>query len=176
MNSKKLPKINREISASEVRVIDENKNMIGVLPIRDAFFMARNKGLDLIEISPNSSPPVCQIGEFGKLKYELQKKEAEERKKAKNNETKEVKFNINIATHDYQVKINHILNFINDEYSVKVSSQVKGRDRAYARERLPILFERIIKDVSSVANLQGKMEVKDNGGDFILVSKPKQKT
>jgi translation initiation factor IF-3 len=179
MNSKKLPRVNNEIldrsnPQFQVRLLDENGEMLGVLNAKDALRTAFNKGLDLIEISPNAEPPVCKIGDFGKIKYDMQKKLAEERKRNKIHDVKEVKFSVNIATHDYDVKLSHIKDFIEDGYSVKISCMIKGRDRAYGRDRLAPLFEKIISATSEISIVSGKVEVRDNGGDFTLVPKIKK--
>lgn len=175
MNNNKLPKINNEISSKnpqlQVRLLSETGEMLGVLNVREALKIAYNKGLDLIEISPNSDPVVCKLGDFGKIKYEMQKKLAEERKKNKIHEVKEVKFSINIATHDYNVKLSHIKSFIENGFSVKISSQIKGRDRSYGKDRLAPLFEKILADMGESAMISGKVVVRDNGGDFMLVPK-----
>jgi translation initiation factor IF-3 len=179
MNNKKLPRVNREIydrenPRLEVRVLDAEGEMIGVMLVYDALKIAESKGLDLIEISPNSTPPVCKLSDFGKLKYDMQKKQAEERKRNKVHDVKEVKFTINIATHDYQVKINHTKGFIEDGYSVKISCSIRGRDRAYGKDRLKPLFDRIIQEISLFgAVVSGNVEIKDNGGEFTAI--PKQK-
>lgn len=180
MNNKKLPRTNREIYNREnpqlqVRLLDEEGEMIGVVPVPEALKIAISRGLDLIEISPNSAPPVCKLGDFGRLKYDMQKKLSEERKRNKIHDVKEVKFTINIAPHDYQVKINHTKQFIQDGYSVKISCSIRGRDRAYGKDRLKPLFDRIIQDISSFGAtvMNSKIEIKDNGGEFTVA--PKQK-
>lgn len=175
MNSKKLPRTNNEISAKEVRLLDEAGQMLGVFSIREAIRMAESSTSDLIEISPNGNPPVCKLGNFGKLKYELQKKESEERKKNKIHDVKEVKFSINIAAHDFEVKVNHIREFIESGYSIKISCAIRGRDRAYGRSRLPILFEKIAAATTFFATVSGKMNMTDNAGDFTIVPKVKVK-
>jgi translation initiation factor IF-3 len=179
MNSKKLPRVNQEIldrsnPQFQVRLLDENGEMLGVVNTREALKVAFNKGLDLIEISPNAEPPVCKLGDFGKIKYDMQKRLAEERKRNKIHDVKEVKFTVNIATHDYEVKLSHVKDFIESGYSVKISSMIKGRDRAYGRDRLAPLFEKIISATSEIATISGKVEVRDNGGDFTLVPKVKK--
>ena len=179
MKTSKLPRVNREIldrenPNAEIRLIDESGEPIGIFKVRDALRMAESKNLDLIEISPNATPPVCKMGDFGKLKYDAQKKQADERKKNKIHDVKEVKFTVNIAQHDYEVKIKHIHNFLEEGHSIKVSCSVRGRDRAYGRDRLRPLFDRIIQDSSVNAIVNGKVEIKDSGGDFTLVPKVKK--
>jgi translation initiation factor IF-3 len=179
MNNKKLPRVNNEIldrnnPQFQIRLLDENGEMLGVVNAREALRMANGKGLDLIEISPNASPPVCKVGDFGKIKYDMQKKLAEERKRNRIHDVKEVKFSINIATHDYDVKISHIKGFVEDGYSVKVSCLIRGRDRAYGKDRLTPLFEKIVASIAEIAIVSGKVEIRDNGGDFTLIPKIKK--
>lgn len=179
MNSKKLPRVNYQIldrnnPQFSVRLLDEAGEMMGVVTAREALRMAEGKGLDLIEISPNAEPPVCKMGDFGKIKYDMQKKIAEERKKNKVHDVKEVKFSINIAPHDYNTKLTHIKGFIEEGHSIKISCQIRGRDRAYGRDRLAPLFDRIINDVKEFANIGSKLEIRDNGGEFTVTSKIKK--
>src|SRR3546814_7781389 len=99
------PRVNSQINVPSVRVVDENGEMLGVLPIREALSRAAEAGLDLVEISPNAEPPVCKILDFGKYKYESQKKKNEARKKQKVIEVKEIKMRPKIDEHDYEVKM-----------------------------------------------------------------------
>ena len=175
MNNSKLPKINNEISNKnpqlQVRLLSDTGDMLGVMNVREAIKIAHSKGLDLIEVSPNADPVVCKIGDFGKIKYDMQKKLSEERKRNKIHEIKEVKFSVNIAIHDYNVKLSHIKSFIESGFSVKVSCLIKGRDRSYGKDRLAPLFDKIILDVGEIATISGKVVVRDNGGDFMLIPK-----
>jgi len=106
------PRINDRIRASEIRLIGAEGENVGVVTPERALAMAEQAGLDLVEISPNASPPVCKIMDFGKYKYETQKKEAEARKKQKTIEIKEVKFRPNTDTHDYDVKMKNVYKFL----------------------------------------------------------------
>lgn len=125
---KKLPNANEQIKATTVRLIDEEGNMIGVVSSSEALQKAKRKGLDLVELSPNAKPPVCKILDFGKHKYELQKKAHEAKKKQKTIEIKEIKFRPNIGDHDFQIKLKHIIKFINSGDKVKVSMRFRGRE------------------------------------------------
>ena len=177
MNNKKLPRVNREIINRElpnleIRLLGETGEMLGVMGVRDAIRIAESKGLDLVEISPNSNPIVCKIADFGKMKYDMQKKTSEERKRNKIHDSKEVKFTLNIAQHDFQVKMNHVKEFITTGHSVKISCAIRGRDRANGKTRLQPLFEKILNDsIEFGATMNGKMEVRENGGEFTIVPK-----
>lgn len=125
---KKLPNANEQIKSDSVRLIDEQGNMIGVVPLTAALNEARKKNLDLVEVSPNAKPPVCKIIDFGKHKYELQKKAHEARKKQKVIDVKEIKIRPNIGEHDFQIKTKHIVKFLEDGDKVKVSMRFRGRE------------------------------------------------
>ncbi|QED23340.1 translation initiation factor IF-3 [Candidatus Deianiraea vastatrix] len=120
-------KINNQIVAKSVRVIDSDGNALGILSREEALLKAGEFKLDLIEISPNSEPPVCKIANFGKMRYELQKKEIEKRKNTKKVDTKEIRIGVNIGEHDYNVKLNHAKKFIEDGDKVKFVMLLRGR-------------------------------------------------
>lgn len=151
-------KVNRAITAQQVRLIDQNGEALGIVPIRVAQNKANEVGLDLVEVSPNAAPPVCKIIDYGKLKYELQKKKSEAKKKQKTVEIKEVKFTLAIGEHDYQVKLNSITRFINDGNKVKVTLKFRGREISKQEFGIKIL-ERIIEDVKTVAKNEGKPQL-----------------
>ncbi len=121
-------RINDQIKAPEVRIIDHEGKMLGVLPVAEGIKIALDAGLDLIEVSPNAEPPVCKISNFGKMRYELQKKASDARKKQKVVETKEIKMSINIGKNDFDVKIKHIAKFVEQGDKVKVAVRMKGRE------------------------------------------------
>ena len=114
--------------------------------------MATDAGLDLVEISPNSSPPVCKIMDFGKYKYEQQKKEAEARKKQKTIEVKEIKFRPNTDTHDYEIKMRSVKKFLENGDKVKVTLRFRGREMAHV-ELGQDLLERVVEDISELGKV-----------------------
>lgn len=121
-------RINDQIKSNEVRVIDHAGAMLGVLPLAEAIKIAQDVGFDLVEVSPNAEPPVCKITNFGKMRYELQKKASDARKKQKVVETKEVKLSINIGKNDFDVKIKQVAKFIEQGDKAKVLVRMKGRE------------------------------------------------
>ena len=125
------PRVNEEIRVPQVRLIDEDGEMLGVMSAREALHRAYAIGLDLLEISPNAEPPVCKILDFGKFKYEQQKKKNEAKKKQKVVEIKEVKVRPNIDENDYQVKTRAMKSFIDEGDKVKVSLRFRGREMAH---------------------------------------------
>ncbi len=124
-------RVNGKIRAREVRVIDSDKRQLGVLPLGDAINLARTKGVDLVEIAPNATPPVCRLVDFGKYRYELAKQEKEARKHQHANKVKEVQLSPNIDPHDFGVKLQHAINFLCEDMKVKVTLRFRGREMAH---------------------------------------------
>jgi len=155
------PAINNRILAKTVRVISEKGEMIGVLETDKAVKLAFDQGLDLVEVSPNASPPVCKIIDYGKYKYQVQKKQAEAKKKQKTFEVKEVKFRPGIEDHDYVVKLKSIQRFLSEGDKVKITLRFKGREMAYHQRGMDVLkkLESAIEPVAKieqVPTLEGK--------------------
>ena len=140
------PRVNEEIRVPQVRLIDQDGEMQGVLSTRDAILRAYAVGLDLLEISPNADPPVCKILDFGKYKYEIQKKKNEARKKQKVVEIKEIKVRPNIDENDYQVKLRAMKSFVEEGDKVKVTLRFRGREMAHQELGVKVL-ERIRGDM-----------------------------
>jgi translation initiation factor IF-3 len=141
-------KINEQIKAKEVRVIDSRGQMIGVMTVADGIKKAQEVDLDLIEVSPNANPPVCKISNFGKMKYEIQKKAADAKKKQKVVELKEIKMTINIGKGDYDTKIRHTNEFIEKGNKVKISIKMKGREITH-RDLAEKMMQNILLDTSA---------------------------
>ena len=127
------PRVNEDIRIPQVRLIDQDGEMQGVMTAREAMMRAFQVGLDLVEISPNADPPVCKILDFGKFKYEQQKKKNEAKKKQKVIEIKEIKVRPNIDENDYQVKMRAMKSFIEEGDKVKVTLRFRGREMADRR-------------------------------------------
>jgi translation initiation factor IF-3 len=119
------------ITVTSVRLVDAEGEMVGVVPLNEALDRADRAGLDLVEVSPNADPPVCKILDYGKLKYQEQKKKSEARKKQKTIEVKEIKMRPNIDTHDYDVKMKAVHKFIGEGDKVKVTIRFRGREMAH---------------------------------------------
>ncbi|AWI84661.1 translation initiation factor IF-3 [Alloyangia pacifica] len=153
------PRVNDRIRAPEIRLIGAEGENLGVQTPARALEMAEEAGLDLVEISPNAKPPVCKIMDFGKFKYEQQKRESDARKKQKTIEVKEVKFRPGTDTHDYDVKMRNVLKFLEGGDKVKITLRFRGREMAHqnlGRE----LLERVAEDVKEVGKVENmpKME------------------
>ena len=147
------PRVNEEIRVPQVRLIDETGEMQGVMNVRDAILRAYSVGLDLLEISPNADPPVVKILDFGKFKYEQQKKKNEARKKQKVIEIKEIKVRPNIDENDYQVKLRAMKSFIDEGDKVKVTLRFRGREMAHQEIGIRVL-ERIRGDMDAQTKVE----------------------
>ena len=147
------PRVNEEIRIPQVRLIDQNGEMQGVLSAREAMQRAFAVGLDLVEISPNADPPVCKILDFGKFKYEQQKKRNEAKKKQKVIEIKEIKVRPNIDENDYQVKMRAMKSFIEEGDKVKVTLRFRGREMAHQELGVKVL-ERIRTDMDADSKVE----------------------
>ena len=153
------PRVNEKIRGSDIRLIGADGENVGVVSPERAMQMADEAGLDLVEISPNANPPVCKIMDFGKFKYETQKREAEARKKQKIIEIKEVKFRPNTDTNDYDVKMRNVFKFLENGDKVKITLRFRGREMAHqnlGRE----LLERVAEDTKDAGKVENfpKME------------------
>ena len=156
--------MNRMISSETVMLIDADGEKKGVVPISEAIDMATAVGLDLVEVSPNAQPPVCKILDYGKLKYQNQKKASEARKKQKTVDVKEIKLRPNIDKHDYDVKMRSVEKFINAGDKVKVTMRFRGREMAHQQIGLELLhkvrdqFEETTK-VEALPKLEGRQMI-----------------
>ncbi|MDU8910593.1 translation initiation factor IF-3 [Aestuariicoccus sp. MJ-SS9] len=153
------PRVNDRIRAPEIRLIGAEGENVGVVSPARALEMAEEAGLDLVEISPNATPPVCKIMDYGKFKYEQQKRESEARKKQKTIEVKEVKFRPGTDTHDYEVKMRNVFKFLENGDKVKITLRFRGREMAHqnlGRE----LLERVAEDTKEIGKVENfpKME------------------
>jgi len=140
------PRVNEDIRVPQVRLIDQDGEMLGGMTAREAIQRAYSVGLDLLEISPNADPPVCEILDFGKFKYEQQKKKNEAKKRQKVIEIKEIKVRPNIDENDYQVKLRAMKSFIEEGDKVKVTLRFRGREMAHQDIGVKVL-ERIRGDM-----------------------------
>jgi translation initiation factor IF-3 len=147
------PRINDRIRGTEIRLIGADGENLGVVSPARALELAEDAGLDLVEISPNAVPPVCKIMDFGKFKYETQKKEAEARKKQKVIEIKEIKFRPGTDTHDYEVKMRSVTKFLEEGDKVKITLRFRGREMAHM-ELGRALLERVASDVEGIGKVE----------------------
>ena len=164
------PRINEGIDTPNIQLIDATGNNVGVVAIADALARAAEAGLDLVEISPNSEPPVCKILDFGKYKYQAQKKAAEARKKQRTVEIKEIKMRPNIDIHDYDVKMRSIVRFFEEGDKVKVTLRFRGREMAHM-ELGAKLLDRVKQDTSTLAKVESEPRLE--GRQMVMVLAPR---
>ncbi len=151
--SREGPRINEEINLPRVRLVDQKGNMVGVVTRNEALTMAIDAGLDLVEVSPNADPPVCKILDYGKFKYEEQKKKNEARKKQKVIEVKEIKLRPGIDDHDYQTKMRSMVKFFEEGDKVKVTLRFRGREMAHPELGMEVL-NRVRDDLEEIAKIE----------------------
>ena len=163
------PRVNGEIRSSSVRLIGEDGEMIGVVGVREALDMAEEAGLDLIEISPNADPPVCKILDYGKFKYEAQKKAAAARKKQRVIEVKEIKMRPSIDQNDYGIKMKKVREFLDEGDKVKVTLRFRGREMAH-QHLANDLLNRIKDDVQDLAKVEQMPKLE--GRQMVMVMAP----
>lgn len=163
--------MNERIRAREIRVIGDDGEQFGVMTVSEAIALATEKELDLVEISPNATPPVCKIMNYGKFKYEKTKKEKENKKKQKNVVIKEIRVKPHIDEHDRDTKIAQVEKFIAKEYKVKISLRLSGREKMHADSAVKVLdtFADHFEETAIVEKKYGKEQVQK----FVLLSPKK---
>ncbi len=168
---KEGPRANRDIrGVREVQLIDDTGQNKGVMPFFDALRIAEDAGLDLVEISPNATPPVCKILDYGKFRFLEQKKAAEARKKQKTVEVKEIKLRPGIDDHDYDVKMKAMKSFFEEGNKVKITLRFRGREMAHQALGLKVL-DRVKADVGDIAKVE--MEPNFEGRQVVMVLAPR---
>jgi len=164
------PRVNEEIRAREVHLIDKDGTNRGTVPIAEALSAAQEAGMDLVEISPNATPPVCKLLDYGKYKFQEQKKAAEARKKQKVVEVKEIKFRPMIDDHDYDVKMRSMKRFFEEGDKVKVTLRFRGREMAHQELGVQLL-DRVKGDTAVLAKVE--QEPKFEGRQMVMVLAPR---
>ena len=164
------PRFNGMIQSDKVRVIDENGENIGVMYTKEAMEQANELGLNLVEISPNSDPPVAKFLDVGKHRYEAQKKANAARKTQKTQEIKEIKMRPNIDDHDYDVKMRNVNRFIEDGDKVKVTLRFRGREMAHQELGMDLL-NRVRDDTAEIAKIEAYPRME--GRQMLMVLSPK---
>ena len=166
-------RVNEQIKAEQVRVVDENGKQIGIMLVEDAIRMARSRGYDLVEVAPNANPPVCKFINYDKYRYELAKKEKEARKKQVVMKIKEIRMTYNIDTHDLNVKKRKIREFLEDGDKVKVGIFIRGREMVHL-DRAEAILNEIAEEMKDVGYVEKKPSME--GKRYTMVLHPiKQK-
>lgn len=168
---KRLHQINDEIRAPEVRLIDEEKKQVGIVPISRALEIAREKELDLVAISPDAKPPVCRLLDYGKYLYSLQKKAHEAQKSQRKVHIKEIKFTPVIGDHDIEVKLKKIKQFLEDGNKVKITIWLKGRQKRRP-EMLGEMTDRIMEILTEISEIESPPK-RERWSTHILIGKKK---
>jgi translation initiation factor IF-3 len=156
------------IQSKEIRVIDEEKNQLGVLQTQQAISLARERGLDLVEIAPQAQPPVCRIMDYGKFLYEEHKREHEAKRHQKQIQIKEIKFRPKISVHDYDFKMKHIKRFLQEGNKVKVTVMLRGREKQKPELGQQVL-DRVMNDLKDQAAQDGEARKQDWAVSALLV-------
>lgn len=154
-----------------MRLIDENGAQVGIIATRDALDMARDRDLDLVEVAPNASPPVCRLMDYGKFRYEQTKKEREARKNQKQVELKEIRLKPRTDTHDLQVKANNARRFLEDGHKVKFSVRFRGREIAHPEIGREML-EQLAEDLREYAQIDQRPQLEGRAFSMILSPAP----
>jgi translation initiation factor IF-3 len=160
---------NEKIRVREVRLIDEDGKQLGIVPTPEALRLAREKELDLVEISPKATPPVCKIMDYGKFKYQLAKKAHEARKKQTVIQVKEMKLGLKIEEHDLQVKLRHVKEFLTDGDKCKITVMFRGREILH-KDKGEALALKIIEQLKSIGELEQKPRF--DGRNIIMIFAP----
>jgi len=164
------PRVNEQIGVPEVRLIDQNGENVGVVSKNEAMARAEEAGLDLVEISPGAAPPVCKILDYGRFKYEDQKKKSEARKRQKTIDVKEIKMRPNIDQHDYDVKMRSIQRFLAEGDKVKVTLRFRGREMAHQELGMKVL-DRVREQLDEIAKVEQFPRLE--GRQMIMVMAPR---
>lgn len=168
--SKDTPRINEEIRAREVRVVSADNDQLGIMSVRDALAMAEEQHLDLVEVAPNGKPPVCRIMNYGKYRYEQQKREKEAKKKQKTFILKEVKLRPHIEDHDFYVKLKNAAKFLGDGNKVKVTIMFRGRELSHPELGLNVLT-RFAGELTDQAVVEKEAKLEGRNMTMILAKK-----
>ncbi|MDR3492695.1 MAG: translation initiation factor IF-3 [Gammaproteobacteria bacterium] len=171
MSAEKKPRVNDEITVSEVRLIDAEGNQLGVVPTRQARQIAEESALDLVELSPDAKPPVCRIMDFGKFRFQQSKRKAAAKKKQKQVHIKEIKIRPATEEGDYQVKLRNLIRFLEEGDKAKVTLRFRGREMAHPELGMQLL-ERIQVDLTEYGVLEQRP--KFEGRQMVMVIGPKK--
>lgn len=167
-------RVNGKIRAREVRVIGMQNQQLGILPLGDAINMARQNGVDLVEIAPTATPPVCRLVDFGKFRYEQSKKDKEVKKHQHANKVKEIQLSANIDPHDFSVKLSHAIDFLCEDMKVKVTLRFRGREMMHQEFGYQVV-EKFIKEVAPYGHPDAPAKLIGKGINVMLSPLPRNK-
>ncbi|PKB63730.1 MAG: translation initiation factor IF-3 [SAR202 cluster bacterium Io17-Chloro-G2] len=161
-------RVNERINSPQVRVIGENGEQLGVMAVADALRAAREADVDLVEVAPNSDPPVCRLLDYGKLRYLSSKKERDSKKGQKSTDLREVRFRPNIGTHDLESKTRKVRELIGDGSKVKLTVRFRGREATHQQIGLSVL-KRVADDLKDVVRLEKPPSMEGRALSMILI-------
>jgi len=164
------PRVNSEISATSIRLVDQNGNMVGVVSVGEGLKLAETAGLDLVEISPGASPPVCKVLDYGKYRYEIQKKAHEARKKQKVIQIKEIKLRPTIDKHDLEIKVRNVIGFLAEGDKVRITLRFRGREMDHQELGMQVL-ERVQESLKEQAKIESPPRIE--GKQITMMVGPK---
>lgn len=170
MNIAKEHKVNEQIRVRQIRLIGAEGEQIGIIDTRDAMNMAREKAMDLVMVSPQAVPPVCRLLDYGRFRYEQQQNEKENRKRARSQEVKAIKFRVKIDDHDFNTKAGHVRRFLEEGHKVKVTIMFRGRERTHPElgERILVRVAETLADIGAPEGTPSMM-----GMDMNMIMTPK---
>jgi translation initiation factor IF-3 len=164
------PRVNTQIVAASIRLVDQNGEMVGVVSVNEGLKLAEQANLDLVEVSPNASPPVCKILDYGKYKYEIQKKAHEARKKQKVIQIKEIKLRPTIDKHDLQIKIRNVMGFLDEGDKVRITLRFRGREMDHQELGMQVL-ERVQEALKDNCKIEQSPRIE--GKQIVMIVAPK---
>ena len=165
-------RINQRIRVPEVRLIGANGDQLGIVSTYEAQAKAREAGLDLVEISPTARPPVCRIMDYGKYRYELSKKEKQNRRSASATKVKEIQLHPSVGDHDYDVKLRHLKDFLGEGHRVKVALFFRGRENAH-KELGFALMNRVLADLHDIGIVEQAPKLLGRNIQMVVMPNPK---
>lgn len=160
--------VNEEIKASKVRLIDTEGKQIGIVSRGEALEFARKEGLDLVEVAPQANPPVCRLLDYGKFKYQMEKKRKKNRKKQSSDTLKEIRLSYKIGEHDLKIKLRKVEEFLKEGHRVKLSIRFRGRESIYTEEGKKML-ERVAEEVKDVGKIESPPSISDRKIEQYLI-------
>lgn len=172
--SSSFVRVNGKIRAREVRVIGTDGQQLGILSLGDALTMARQQSVDLVEIAPNATPPVCRLVDYGKFRYELAKREKESKKHQHANRVKEIQLSPGIDAHDFSVKLSHAIDFLCEDMKVKVTLRFRGREMAHQEFGFQVV-QKLIKEVTPFGHPDAPPKLIGRGINVMLSPLPRNK-
>ncbi len=162
--------INEAITDKEVRLVGDDGSQLGIVPIAEAQRIANDQNLDLVKIAPHAQPPVCRIMDYGKYRFEQQKREKEARKNQKIVELKEIRLSANIGEHDYQTKVEHAIKFLQEGNKVKASIRFRGREMAHA-SRGTVVMKRFAESLAEYGNMEKEPKLEGRSMQMFIAPK-----